>query len=191
MNIWVLRKAENILINWATIRFWSSASCSQAKLLDTMNVTRQSNECPRNVQRTSYTKGLLEALQAVWRVLAHFERLATITRHNFVHQSNISRDTTVDIVTSLRAEVREIVVRLPAGTRLFALLQIVHIDSGPIKCLTQGYRGLFPPIGERCPYSDRDHSPSSIFEVNNERSNTSTTHMISWCEQGTTLPQKP
>ena len=41
----------------------------------------------------------------------------------------LSRGTVADIVTRLRTEVRGIVVRFPAGTRVFALLKSFHIDS--------------------------------------------------------------
>jgi len=62
MKIWVLLKAEIILINLTIITFLNSALCGQVQLLNIMKMTRQSIECPRNERRMSCQKGLQEAL---------------------------------------------------------------------------------------------------------------------------------
>jgi len=70
----------------------------------------------------------------------------------------LSLDTVVDIVTRSWAEIRGIVVRLSAGTRVFALLQSVHVASVD----HQGVSLALCPDWEKCWKSEDDHSHSSL-----------------------------
>ena len=93
----------------------------------------------------------------------HFERIAYLPLHVLILpiKTTLNLDTVADTVTRSRAEVRGIVIRLSAGTRVFAVLQTVHVASVD----HQGVSRALCPDWEKCWNSESDHSHSSLWRL--------------------------
>ena len=82
-------------------------------------------------------------------------------------------------------------VRLPIGTKVFALLQSEHMVSADDQAsYKRNISGSLPQLGKGVGKSEGDHSPLSTAEVKNERNNTSKTQKTSRCAQGVAFSQK-
>ena len=80
---------------------------------------------------------------------------------------NISEERRLRLVTRLQADVREIVIQLPAGARIASLLQSVQTGTGNRQASHSVGRGVvsFPEV--KWPGCEDDHSPLPGVEVQN------------------------